>query len=412
MPRKGRSRSLSRLSRNGQGHREARSKETQEQRLARLQSCRSRLYKSRLKQSADGTAERLANHRAEYRQKRNLERHTQRESMLALRRNRYNNAHEDGNHIQTQQQRELQQAIKTQKKLGKLKDVDSFQEKDFPEHLCSHKLPGLFDANHVCASCNAYRWREERPGFCCGQGKIHLQSLPSPPAEIQQLYDAANPDFLQKLRSYNNAFALASIGCDEKVVHGFSPTFKIQGKVYHRIGSLCPNDGETPKFAQIYFHDTDHEAENRLKHNPHLNLDIVGSLQNCLHRVNPYIQSFKSALDFAQTHNDVQIILKADKNPSTEHPRRYNLPTASEVAVIMPGEQAQDLDVILQTKTGDIQRINATHRSYDPLHYILLFPYGADGYTEKCTIPLARASFHQQLSIAIVYKYEKMNQTL
>ncbi len=121
MPGKGRSRSLSRLSRNGQGHREARSKETQEQRLARLDSCRRRSYKSRLKQSADGTAERLANHRAEYRQKRNIEQHTLRESMLALCRNRYNNALDDGNHIQTQQQRELQQTIKTQKNLGSSK---------------------------------------------------------------------------------------------------------------------------------------------------------------------------------------------------------------------------------------------------------------------------------------------------
>ena len=67
---------------------------------------------------------------------------------------------------------------------------------------------------------------------------------------------------------------MASVGCDEQIAHGFSPTFKIQGKVYHRIGSLRPGTGEQPKFAQLYFHDTNHDAENPLGYNPHLNLPI------------------------------------------------------------------------------------------------------------------------------------------
>ena len=31
--------------------------------------------------------------------------------------------------------------------------------------------------------------------------------------------------------------------------------FKINGQVCHRIGSLLPNEGDTPKYAELYIHD-------------------------------------------------------------------------------------------------------------------------------------------------------------
>ena len=33
---------------------------------------------------------------------------------------------------------------------------------------------------------------------------------------------------------------------------GFNPSFRIQGQVYHLIGSIVPIEGESPKFAPIY----------------------------------------------------------------------------------------------------------------------------------------------------------------
>ena len=38
---------------------------------------------------------------------------------------------------------------------------------------------------------------------------------------------------------------------------GFNPSFRIQGQVYHLIGSIVPTQGESPKFAQIYFIDNE-----------------------------------------------------------------------------------------------------------------------------------------------------------
>ncbi len=95
------------------------------------------------------------------------------------------------------------------------------------------------------------------------------------------------------------------------------------------------------------------------------------------------MKSLVWASEISTENPDLNLVIRADKKPEGEHSRRYNSPTGSEVAVILPGEQVEHLDVVLQTKAGEIQHINAMHRSYDPLHYVILFPYGDDGYHEK-----------------------------
>jgi len=278
-------------------------------------------------------------------------------------------------------------------------NIGQFHENAIPLKERYHKLSSLLRTENVCISCGAYRWPEERPGFCCEKGKISLPPLPNLPPEIESLYN--NNAYLKNLRSYNNSLALASIGCSEQTLPGFSPTFKIQGKVFHRIGSILPTSDDHPKFAQIYFHDTENEIDNRLRYNPHLDRSILALLQDTLHTCNPYVDSFKAALNLSTEHDDYKLILNAEKRPSTEHARRYNLPTGSEVAVIMPGDKTGDLDVILQTKGGQLQRINARHRSYDPLHYVLLFPNGTDGYMEG--IPHAKGN--KNVSPTEFYRY-------
>ena len=60
---------------------------------------------------------------------------------------------------------------------------------------------------------------------------------------------------------------------------GFMPTFKIQGQVYHRIGSLFPGNAE-PKFLQIYFMgDASSEASRQATVVPGLKLDLIQQLQ-------------------------------------------------------------------------------------------------------------------------------------
>ena len=82
----------------------------------------------------------------------------------------------------------------------------------------------------------------------------------------------------------------------------------------------------------------------------------------------------------------MKFVLRAD--PTTDL-RRYNLPTAAEVAVILRGsaDVPSYRDIILYKRSSldpenrDIIRINETHPDYDPLHYVLLLPHEDLGWT-------------------------------
>ncbi|XP_072013683.1 uncharacterized protein [Amphiura filiformis] len=281
--------------------------------------------------------------------------------------------------LQEQRLRHTTEALAQHRKLGVIRDTADFLESDFAPVDSHHELPGLFNTT-ACPDCNSFRWKEERSGLCCSNGKVKLDPFPPPPEVIKNLYQ--QPEFLNKLRKYNNSLSLASLGVGREIIqHGYSPTVTIQGKMYHLIDTLLPTDGNVPKFAQLYFHDTDNEVSNRLLHNPDLEAATIGTLQETLRQVNPYIKSFKAAIEIQEhNHDNLHIVLSAEKKPSEEHARRYNLPTASEVAVILPGDLVNNIDVIVHPREGSMQRINQLHRSYDPLHYVMLFPDGTDGY--------------------------------
>ena len=68
---------------------------------------------------------------------------------------------------------------------------------------------------------------------------------------------------------------------------------------------------------------------------------------------------------------------------SVTDPRRYNVPTAPEIAVLLPSSGHLDAianrDIVLHAYGGGIKRITETHCAYYSLHYVLLFPLGNDG---------------------------------
>ena len=162
-------------------------------------------------------------------------------------------------------------------------------------------------------------------------------------------------------------------------------TFRIQGQLYHRIGSLLPPPGKEPVFSQIYIYDSNsmHQAQQRLSHSHDLlDINIVLSLQAMFERYNPYIQMFLTARERLAEHSNVSLHIKLVDLPHYDS-RRYNRPTAGEIAVIMVGtgdEPNMGRDIVLQARRYGLQRIRETHSSYNPLRYPLLFPFGEQGW--------------------------------
>ncbi|CAE1160924.1 unnamed protein product [Acanthosepion pharaonis] len=105
----------------------------------------------------------------------------------------------------------------------------------------------------VCTFCNAKKWAGEQPGLCCSGGKIKLPSLDEPPQPLRDLLLGTTSHFLEAIRKYNCCFQMTSFGVKAISEGGWMPTFKVQGQVYHLMGSLLADQEEPPQFLQIYF---------------------------------------------------------------------------------------------------------------------------------------------------------------
>ena len=97
---------------------------------------------------------------------------------------------------------------------------------------------------------------------------------------------------------------------------------------------------------------------------------------------NPLVKSFRMVRDCFKQNDWQNVRLKLigirDKDG-----RVFNLPTAEEIAALIIGDfdgAFDKRDIIVQTQSGDLQRISELHPSYLALQYPLIFPYAEDGF--------------------------------
>ena len=275
--------------------------------------------------------------------------------------------------------------------------------------------------DQLCSYCGSKFWMGERdqrstlasPTFfvCCAGGKVRLPPLLKPPTYLMDLYNLFRPEaisFRRNIRGYNSLLACTSFGAnvnDEFQGRGIS-NFSVHGEVYHLIGSLLPEEGQVPRFAQLYIYDTENEIRNRLNLMQDLDATILENLQNMLNAVNPYIYVFRQIRDIFHTSEipDVSMVIHSDR---TRNLHRYRAPTSSDIAALMIGDghdiEPSNRDILLHSHEEGLQRISELHPSYDPLHYILLFPKGDDGWHEN--IPLTGSGVRKRVSQMQFYSY-------
>ena len=76
---------------------------------------------------------------------------------------------------------------------------------------------------------------------------------------------------------------------------------------------------------------------------------------------------------------------------------------SDEIAVLMPNGNASNRDVVLHYKDSGLWHISEIHRSYDPLQYPLLFPYGNDGWHVNLKLQNGK-----KLTALVYYRYHIM----
>ncbi|XP_072087082.1 uncharacterized protein [Arachis hypogaea] len=163
------------------------------------------------------------------------------------------------------------------------------------------------------------------------------------------------------------------------------PQFIISGQNYHRIGSLLPDAGPKPKFAQLYIYDTQHEIMHRQRifgQTSEIDKELIAELLQMIDTHNVIAQSFRRVREFYQCHPSEIFSLKLYSQRKVDR-RIYNAPSCDEVAALIVGDfdsSDHGHDIIVRSTGGQLQRIYETHALYWPLQYPLLFPYGEDGY--------------------------------
>ena len=277
-----------------------------------------------------------------------------------------------------------------------------------PDNFVNTTSVGLLSVQ--CQNCGALKFSKETEGFCCSKGNVKLDVFPQPQPFLQRLYEGTDSDskhFLSNIQKYNCAFQMTSFGCHEINMAGFSPSFRIQGQVYHLIGSMVPTAGESPKFAQIYFIDNrESEVAARCAIVDGLRPDIVSSINELLINENRYVEVFKVAKEIFEQQDsstNIKIVINENKRPSGEHSRRYNSPVNDEIAVLMPNDNISNRDVVLHYRDGGLRHISELHRSYDPLQYPLLFPHGTDGWHVNLKLQNGK-----KLTALVYYRYHIM----
>ena len=246
--------------------------------------------------------------------------------------------------------------------------------------------------------------------LCCSKGNVQLDAFLQPPVFLQHLYedvDSNGKHFLTNIRKYNCAFQMTSFGCSEITMAGFNPSFRIQGQVYHLIGSIIPAEGESPKFSQIYLIDNqDSEVATRCAIVDGLKPDIIRGINQLLHDSHHYVEVFKVAKEIFEQEavpTNVEVVINETKRPSGEHSKRYNRPLSDEVGVLMPNDATNNRDIVLHYRDGGLKRISELNQSYDPLQYPLLFPNGTDGWHVNLKLQNGR-----KLTAMVYYCYHVM----
>ncbi|XP_058733726.1 uncharacterized protein LOC131605381 [Vicia villosa] len=225
-----------------------------------------------------------------------------------------------------------------------------------------------------CTRCGALMWYGEKsdkrkhsvvPKFqqCCGNGKILLPLLKLPPPYLNQLLfqdnGADNQNYQQYYRLYNMMFAFTSPGMkfDNRFnAGGGPPNIRVHGQPCHRIGSMMPLNGQTPRFSQLYIYDTENEIQHRIKgmgNNPNIIPHVVTELKNMLDEFNTHAKSFRMAADRLR-HSDVpelKLRLIADRSKDG---RIYNQPNVAEVAALIVGDvdTGDKREIILERQSG------------------------------------------------------------
>ena len=169
-------------------------------------------------------------------------------------------------------------------------------------------------------------------------------------------------------------------------------SFRIGASIHHYVEQFEPISN--PRFLQMLYYDPQAQLKRRQhflqglqgKDEPPVPARVIQQLQNMLREINPYYHTFEFAAA-QKSHQNLNIVISESANKDR---RIYNRPMGDELAIILNLDSAYEpRQIIVKLRGGGTRRISEFHASYDALHYVLMHPYGENGYQQN--IPLGNS---------------------
>ena len=201
--------------------------------------------------------------------------------------------------------------------------------------------------------------------------------------------------FRANSRTINNAICLSSICVRQKTFDKYSPSVIFEGRLFHRMGSLLPEEGEKPRFAQVYILDPSQQSTQRIEiMNISTKLsprevtkmkDLLELVQKVVQQHNPYVKDIMQVLEIPEDQLEKgKIIISAKAKPKNAHSRVYNEQVnLNELSIVLNEEAHEKHDFVINLRGGGQSIIHDLNPKAMPLHFTLLFLEGTHGWSTE-----------------------------
>ncbi|XP_071574288.1 uncharacterized protein [Temnothorax nylanderi] len=390
------------MSRESSRSRHRRKNESWEERTERLEADAQRHAQQRADENDETRSQRLeanAQRNAQQRAEENDETRYQRLKANAQR-NAQQRAEENdetrSQRLEADAQRHDQRRCQAKKLNHHIALIAKGHEMNVPVHT-------LGQMNVECQFCKSLNFTCEKPKdgkftYCCQKGKLQLKHI-NFPEFLKKLFmenNAPSKNFMDNIRSYNSALAMASMGAPGNrnpldVVNLAPYCLKIHGQYHHLTSkAMRPCDGQPPRYAQLYFLDTEEAVHHRMNNKANQGCDpaLMRDLSCFMIQCNEFAKTFKMMRQVEQDLNprgtQAPNLMLCFRNDPQHDQRRYNAPRANEIAVVFQNVDSEppfERDIRIYNKnSNDVQQISILDKRCDPMCYPLLYPYGNNGW--------------------------------
>ena len=224
------------------------------------------------------------------------------------------------------------------------------------------------EKNRVCQNCSARHYEKETgTRLCCMAGQVVLPRFTKPSDPFLRLWfksDIEAITFRKFSRSFNNGLCLASLRVQERRFSSYTPSIVFEGRAYQFLGPLQAEEGEQPRFCQLYVHDPAMETTERISnmqmpgsltvHQRQAVKAILENLQRELKAINPFVKDFRQIIELGEEEQtEGRLVISAKARPEGEHARRYN-PSVSMGEVSILTNSARH-DLVINRRGGGLQ---------------------------------------------------------